>query len=155
MRPVIAAALLALAMPLGANRAAPVAFAVDLSPATAYTVASYATGCPEWVLRGIHGAESSFGEDMNHPDPNDVGEYGLHETPEIHSERSGEWGEYDASDSVEASIIAGFIIMDALDRLGDMDYAIAAYRQGVAGVRRDGPTSWYVERVMNYGNAEG
>ena len=147
---IIAIAIFSLAMPLGANRAAPVQFTVDLSPATAYTVASHTSGCPEWVLRGIAFAESSERDDATGDGGQSIGRFQLREV--YHEARSARWGEYDPRDSIEAGIIAGFIIMDNLAQLGSLDLAIAAYRQGVEGVRRDGATEWYVERVRGVGN---
>jgi len=141
----ISIALLAIAMPLGANRAAPVPFTVNLSPTTEYTVASYASGCPEWVLHGIAFAESSERDDAIGDGGESVGRFQLREV--YHASRAARWGEYDPRDSVQAGIIAGLIIMDNLAALGSLDLAIAAYRQGVGGVRRDGATGWYVERV--------
>ena len=149
-RPVIAAILACAALPLGANRAATVSLAVDLSPATEYTVASYASGCPEWVLHGIAFAESSERDDAIGDGGESVGRFQLREV--YHGARAARWGEYDPRDSVQAGIIAGFIVMDNLAALGSLDLAIAAYRQGVAGVRRDGASAWYVERVKGARN---
>ena len=145
-RAILALALLALAMPLGANRATPVPFVVDLSPATQYTVAAYATGCPEWVLHGIAFAESSERDDATGDGGESIGRFQIREV--YHASRAARWGEYDPRDPTQAGIIAGLIIMDNLAQLGSLDLAIAAYRQGVAGVRRDGPSAWYCERVM-------
>jgi hypothetical protein len=39
--------------------------------------------------------------------------------------------------------------MDNLVRLGDIDKAIAAHRQGVNGVRKYGASEWYVNRVKS------
>ena len=114
---------------------------------TIYSLASIITGAPEDLVKGFAFAESSFRPNPEHPDPADKGMFGLHETPEIHAERARKWGEYDALNPTDAAIIAGRILMDNFARLGDMDLAIAAYRQGVAGVRRDGATGWYVARV--------
>jgi len=152
-RAILALALLACAPNLGANRTTPGEYVLDLSPATAYTVASYASGCPEWVLQGIAFAESSERDDAIGDGGESIGRFQLREI--YHETRAARWGEYDPRDPTEAGIIAGFIVMDALDRLGNMDDAIAAYRQGVSGVLRNGPTMWYVERVRRYGNVEG
>ena len=110
-----------------------------------YELAEAETGAPAEILRGIAFAESSLGRNTAHPDPHDRGWFGLHET--YHAERATQWGEYDADDPCEAAVIAGHVLMSNYHELGDMDKAIAAYRQGVAGVNRDGATMWYVERV--------
>jgi len=150
MRVIIAIAIFSLAMPLGANRAAPVSFAIDLSPATAYTVASHATGCPEWVLHGLAFAESSERDDAIGDGGQSIGRYQLREI--YHEARAARWGEYDPRDPTEAGIIAGLIYMENLAALGNEDDAIAAYRQGIGGVRKNGATSWYVERVKGVRN---
>lgn len=144
-RAILALALLSPALPLGANRAAPVSFAIDLSPTTAYTVASHASGCPEWVLQGIHYAESSFGENLNHPDPNDVGEYGINQR--FQAERDRKFGRLDPRDPVQASILAGLIIMENYAKLGNMGLAISTYQQGLGGLRCNGPNREYVAMV--------
>lgn len=112
---------------------------------TIYELSELVTGAPREIVEGLAFAESSKGHNLAHPDPHDVGVFGLHET--YHAERSAMWGEYHADNAAEAAIIAGRIIMHNYAELGDMDLAIAAYRQGVEGVRRDGAAGWYVERV--------
>ena len=149
-RPVIAAILACAALPLGANRAATVSLAIDLSLATEYTVASHASGCPEWVLHGLAFAESSERDDAIGDGGQSIGRYQLREI--YHEARAARWGEYDPRDPTEAGIIAGLIYMENLAALGNEDDAIAAYRQGIGGVRKNGATEWYVERVKEAGN---
>jgi len=118
---------------------------------TIYEIASYETGCPEWILRGLRFAESSYGANVSHPDPLDVGDYGLHETPDYHAERASKWGEYNPYCPLQSAIIAGHIIMDHFCAMGDMDQAISAYRRGRTGTRVHG-TDWeYVEKVRRGG----
>ena len=62
---------------------------------TIYQIASMETGCPEWVLVGLRYAESSFGKNINHPDPYDTGDFGLHErSRHYRAERVEMCGEY-------------------------------------------------------------
>lgn len=112
-----------------------------------YELSELVTGAPHEIVEGLAFAESSKGRNLNHPDPHDVGVFGLHET--YHDERAARWGEYHADNATESAIIAGRIIMHNYRILGDMDLAIAAYKQGVEGVRRNGPERWYIERVKN------
>ena len=65
-----------------------VPFTVDFEEPelTIYQIASYKTGCPEWVLVGLRYAESSFGKNIDHPDKYDTGDYGLHERPSYRAE---------------------------------------------------------------------
>ena len=145
-RAILALALLALAMPLGANRAEPASFNIDLAPATPYTVASYATGCPEWVLRGIAFAESSERDDAIGDGGESIGRFQFRRV--YQAERDARYGALDPRDPVESAILAGLVYMDNLLALGSVELAIAAHRQGVAGVRRDGASDGYVEWVM-------
>jgi len=112
---------------------------------TIYSLASIITGAPEEILRGIAIAESGEHDNAIGDGGESIGRFQLREI--YHEARAAAWGEYDPRDSTEAAIIAGRILMDNFARLGDMDLAIAAYRQGVGGVMRDGATGWYVERV--------
>lgn len=117
---------------------------------TIYELAEAVTGAPADIIEGIAWAESSGGANLNHPDPLDVGYFGLHETPEYHAERAAKWGEYDARNPVQAAIITGRLYVENLERLGDEEKAIAAHYQGVRGVRRNGPARWYIERVKSH-----
>jgi hypothetical protein len=68
-----------------------------------------------------------------------------------HDERAGKYGEYDAYNPEQAVLIAGYIMAHNLSVFRDYRNAIAAYRQGVAGVIKNGRTDWYVNRVIKYG----
>ena len=114
--------------------------------------AAHEAGISPQILAGIAYAESSFRENPNHPDRYDRGMFGLHETPEIHAERARKWGEYDALVPEEAVRIAAGYLAECYGRLGDETLAICAYRQGVEGIRRDGPEEWYAERVKGVAN---
>jgi hypothetical protein len=116
-----------------------------------YELAELVTGCPAQILQGIAFAESSFRVNPPHPDAFDRGMFGLHETQALHMERATKWGSYDALIPQEAAMIAAHIYMDNLAKLGDETQAIASYKQGVAGVRRDGVDEGYVERVRRGG----
>ena len=116
-------------------------------PKTIYEIAESVTGTSVEILLGIAFAESSYRETIAHPDPLDVGLFGLHEAPEYHAERAKKWGEYDAADPQQAAIIAGYLYQENLRLLGDPDLAIAAHLQGPTGVRRHGPAQWYIDRV--------
>lgn len=114
---------------------------------TIYQIASHKTGCPEWILKGIRFAESSYGTNCAHPDPLDIGDYGLHETPEYHAERATKYGEYNPYCPLQSAIIAGHIIMEHYEKMGDMEQAISAYRHGRVGTYRNGIDWQYVSRV--------
>lgn len=114
---------------------------------TIYDIASEITGCPAEILRGIHFAESSYGENLDHPGEFDRGPFGLNER--FREERTKKWGEYNPDCPLQSAIIAGRIITENRLRLGSDKLAVCAYLQGVHGVRRDGPRLWYYERVVN------
>ena len=112
-----------------------------------YEIAEQKTGCPAYIVRGLHFAESSYGENTNHPCPFDRGEFGINER--YHAERAEKWGEYNPDNALQSAILAGNIIMENLAALGSYDLAVCAYRQGVTGVQRNGADLWYADRVMN------
>lgn len=116
---------------------------------TVYETAARISGAPEWILRGIACAESDERDDAIGDGGDSIGRFQLRET--FRPERSAKWGEYDARNAVQAGIIAGRVFMENLAALGDIDLAIAAYRQGVRGVRTWGASGWYVERVKERG----
>lgn len=118
---------------------------------TIYQIASYKTGCPEWILKGIRFAESSYGANIDHPDPYDTGDFGLHEKPSYRAERVEKWGGYNPYCPLDSAIIAGYIIMENYRIMGDMDKAISAYRRGRTGTNRNGIDRLYVDRVK-YGS---
>lgn len=124
-------------------------FTVDFSEPelTIYDIAEKETGCPARILRGIHFAESSYGKNLKHPNVFDRGHFGLSE--KYHTERAKKWGEYNPDCPLQSAIIAGHIFMENLAILGTEDLAICAYRQGVAGVQKNGAELWYYERVLH------
>ena len=119
-----------------------------------FSIAKEKTGCPVWVLRGLMFAESSYGKNLAHPDPLDKGPFGLHEKDSYHRERAGKWGEYDPTKMLDSAVIAGRIIMENCEILGDMELAISAYRRGVSGTKRNGPDMEYISRVIKGGSGE-
>ena len=126
-----------------------VPFTVDFEEPelTIYQIASYKTGCPEWVLVGLRYAESSFGKNINHPDPYDTGDFGLHEKPSYRAERVEMCGDYNPYCPLDSAIVAGCIIMEHYEKMGDMEQAISAYRHGRVGTYRNGIDWQYVSRV--------
>lgn len=127
--------------------------AIDFSgpELTIYQIASFRTGCPEWVIKGIRFAESSYGTNCAHHDPLDIGDFGLHELPSYHAERAAKWGEYNPYCPLQSAIIAGHIVMENYRLLGDMDAAISAYCHGAGGTRARGIDWKYVARVIDGG----
>ena len=119
----------------------------DRRPAlpTVYEVAVLGTIVPARLLRAIAIVESSERDHATGDDGVSIGRYQLHER--YHAERAERWGEYNPRDPLAAGIIAARILEDNYCQLGDWTLAICAYRQGVTGVRRNGATMWYVDRV--------
>ncbi len=109
--------------------------------------AALKTGVPAAILRGIRWTESSGLPNPRHIDPLDRGAYGLHEAPTYHAERERRYGPYDALDPYDAAYITARLYADDLDALGSKDAAICAHKQGITGVKRDGPLGWYLARV--------
>lgn len=117
----------------------------DRSLFSIYEIAHIVTGAPIDVLKGLHYAESEFGANTNHKDPLDKGPFGLRAA--FQKSRENRWGKLNPNDPLEAAIMAGYVYMADYKVLGDKDLAIAAYNQGVYGVKRDGPRLSYIKRV--------
>ncbi len=112
-----------------------------------YEVAEIITGAPANILRAIAITESNENDDAVGDDGISRGRMQLNEL--YHDERVMKYGEYNPFNSLGSVVIAGFLFMDNLVRLGDIDKAIAAHRQGVNGVRKYGASEWYVNRVKS------
>ena len=112
---------------------------------TVYDVAEVLTGAPADILHGIACAESNENDAAIGDQGRSRGRFQINE--DFREERVRLYGEYDPHDAGDAAILAGRIYMANLARLGNEIYAIAAHRQGAGGVRRNGATLWYVERV--------
>jgi hypothetical protein len=68
-----------------------------------------------------------------------------------HESRVEKYGEFDPFDPEDAAIIAGYIIQENLRFFkGDLRRAIAAYRQGITGVKQNGVVEWYVDEVLSW-----
>ena len=107
------------------------------------------TGIPAEILRGIASAESDFRRTVIGDYGYSLGMFQLHS--DWHESRAAKWGDFDPFNPYEAAIIAGRILAHNLAAFdGDWRKAIAAYRQGVTGVRQNGATCWYVDRVLNW-----
>lgn len=119
---------------------------------TTYQIAAEATGCPEYILRGIAFAESTFRADAIGDDGMSIGRYQIND--KYHEYYAEQYGEYNPFCPLESAILTGRIFMDNLLALGSIEDAIAAHRQGRTGVRNNGRTQWYVDRVLGYSEGE-
>jgi soluble lytic murein transglycosylase-like protein len=111
--------------------------------------AEAATGFPAEILRGIAAIESCFKVKAVGDGGLSLGMFQLHSR--WHESRVEKWGEFDPADPFESAVIAGRIMRENLIAFdGDLTMAVAAYRQGVAGVKRNGVTDGYVYAVLNW-----
>jgi len=111
--------------------------------------AELVTGVPSEILRGIAATESYFKERATGDNGLSHGMFQLHSR--WHEERVKKWGKFNPFDPEEAAIIAGYVLADNFATFGgNWDKAIAAYRQGVGGVRKNGIGKWYVDDVLNW-----
>jgi len=110
-----------------------------------YELAEAVTGAPADILQGIACAESNENDAAIGDQGRSHGRFQINE--DFREERVRLYGEYDPHDATEAAILAGRIYMANLAWLGNETDAIAAHRQGVTGVKRNGASLWYVERV--------
>jgi hypothetical protein len=118
----------------------------------------YAT--PAALLRGIALTESDEQDGAIGDDGISIGRFQLNER--FHAARARAFGEYNPLIAEDSARIAADILQDAslrffrASRMIDpsafeaerLQLTIASYRQGVVGVLRDGPTMWYVRRVL-------
>ena len=109
----------------------------------------YAT--PTWVLRGIARAESGECDSAIGDDGISLGRCQLNSR--YAADRARAWGRFDPFQPNDAIRVASCILQENLRELGSWDLAIAAYRQGVAGVLAHGAASRYSDRVMLLGAA--
>jgi 8-oxo-dGTP pyrophosphatase MutT (NUDIX family) len=124
---------------------------VVVKPLDCFEYAESVTGFSAEILRGIAATESDFRTWAIGDEGASFGMFQLHST--WHSSRVEKWGKYDPVDPFESAVIAGWIMRENLDAFGgDLRLAIAAYKQGVTGVRNNGPIQWYVDSVLNWRN---
>jgi hypothetical protein len=116
-----------------------------------FEYAELVTGFSAEVLRGIAAIESDFRTDVVGDDGMSFGMFQLHSR--WHKSRVEKWGEFDPIDPFESAVIAGWIMRENLKAFdGDLRLAIAAYKQGIRGVRERNAIQWYVDDVLNWRN---
>jgi hypothetical protein len=114
-----------------------------------FEYAELITGFSAEILRGIAATESHFGVEAVGDGCMSLGMFQLHSR--WHESRVEKWGEFDPTDPFESVVIAGRIMQENLSAFdGDLRMAIAAYKQGVRGVKENGVIDWYVEEVLNW-----
>lgn len=121
---------------------------VEVRVLTLYDICVEGTLVPADLLRAIAIVESEERDDRPGDGGLSLSRFQLYEI--YHAERAAAWGEYDVTDPAQAGRIAALYLQNCIIAYsGDIERGIAAYRQGVYGVERDGATLWYVERVMS------
>jgi hypothetical protein len=120
-----------------------------VEPADCFEYAELVTGFSAEVLRGIAATESHFRVMAVGDGGMSLGMFQLHSR--WHESRVEKWGEFDPIDPFESAVIAGRIMQENLLAFGgDLRLAIAAYKQGVRGVKENGAIDWYVEAILNW-----
>jgi hypothetical protein len=116
-----------------------------------FEYAESVTGFSAEVLRGIAATESHFGVEAVGDNGMSFGMFQLHSW--WHESRVEKWGEFDPTNPFESAVIAGQIMQENLNTFdGDLRMAIAAYKQGVRGVKENGVIDWYVEAILDWRN---
>jgi len=110
-----------------------------------YERAVEGTRVPPGLLRSIAIVESRELDTVIGDDGISLGRFQLNEN--FRAWREARWGKHNPLEPLQAGRVAARILEYNYRALGRWDCAIAAYRQGVDGVRRGGPTWWYVKRV--------
>jgi hypothetical protein len=117
--------------------------------ADCFEYAESVTGFSAEILRGIAATESRFHADAIGDGGMSLGMFQLHSR--WHEFRADKWGEFDPADPFDSAVIAARIMRENLEAFsGDLRSAIAAYRQGAAGVRENGVICWYVDAVLGW-----
>jgi hypothetical protein len=120
-----------------------------IEPVDCFDYAELVTGFSAEILRGIAATESHFKVKAVGDGGMSFGMFQLHSR--WYESRVEKWGEFDPTDPFESAVIAGRIMQENLIAFnGDLRMAIAAYRQGVRGVRENGVTGWYVDAILNW-----
>lgn len=115
-------------------------------PLPLYSACVEGTIVSPYLLRAIARAESDEIDAAVGDGGLSHGRFQLNER--YHAERAAAWGEYDPHDPAQAGRIAARYLEACLLAFpGDIERAVCAYRQGIHGVKRDGATRWYFERV--------
>lgn len=123
----------------------------DILPNVSFIqLAAVQTGCPEYILMGIASAESDFTPTAVGDGGKSLGMFQINE--DFRWQREMMVGfKYDPFNVYEAAMVAGLIYCQNLEAFnGNERDAIAAYRQGINGVRKNGRTDWYVDKVLAY-----
>jgi hypothetical protein len=122
-----------------------------LEPVDCFEYAESVTGFSAEALRGIAATESHFRIQAVGDDGMSLGMFQLHSR--WHKSRVEKWGEFDPADPFESAVVAGRIMRENMTAFnGDLRMAIAAYRQGVRGVKENGVADWYVEAILDWRN---
>lgn len=110
-----------------------------------YHWAEAITGAPATILKAIAITESDERDDVPGDGGISLGRFQINET--FREWNVKRYGPYDPTGPYQAAILAGKKYQDNLSALGTPELAIAAHRQGAAGVLHNGPSLWYIERV--------
>jgi len=112
---------------------------------TIFSIAAELTGCPEYIIRGIAFAESSFNACAIGDNGVSLGMFQINEL--FRNERIRLYGDYNPWCPLQSAILTGLLFMDNLETLGNVEDAIAAHRQGISGIKNNGRDQSYVNRV--------
>ncbi len=113
---------------------------------TIYDICVERTIVSPFLLRAIARVESDEMDSAIGDGGMSLGRFQLNE--KYHAMRARAYGEYDPRDPVQAGRIAALYLEECIRAFpGDIVKAVCAYRQGIYGVKRNGPTTWYFERV--------
>ena len=117
-----------------------------------YAISAAMSGASVDSLKRLAWVESNGGRNLAHVNPVDAGWYGLHERDDYHAERARLYGDYSATDPIEAGRVAGKILMDHYAALGSMELAYTAYHRGRAWTIANGLDLAYLARIEECGN---
>lgn len=111
-----------------------------------YEIAEITTGASSVVLRGMACAESDEDDTAVGDNGHSVGRYQWHDR--YLGWYREQYGDFDPRDPLMSSVRAGQSLVANETALGCTRMAIAAHRQGVQGVKDNGASEWYIDRVL-------
>ena len=146
----IALILCALVFSATPFREVPDAIPIDAAPKrammTPYEWGEAVTGTSASILKALAIAESSEADSAIGDDGVSFGRFQINET--FREWNIATFGDYNPTDPYSSAALAGRLYQYNRARLGTHYRAIAAHRQGARGVKKNGPSHWYVERVI-------
>ena len=104
-------------------------------------------------IASINYAETVMGKYKIHRNPIDKGEFGLHESKIIRSERVDKWGYYDPNIYDDCCKISTLVLLENLEFFDyDIEKGFSSYNTGIQGTIDNGINYNYLKSIYKYFN---